>query len=747
VRTSQDAIGKTTLATPATIFFAPAASKIGVLDTFHNRVLAFDSFDKWPDSKVSASPLANAVFGQADFLSSFPNGATSTTFVPAPAAGTMATPLAAAYANGEVYIADTGNSRVLVVPFSNTGTFGTASTRLLGQDTYSMSAPNLIEGREFDFFFSNTSGSTADAGIAVDFNGDTPHLYVSDPYNHRVLGFSDFRKVAAGAKADIVIGQPDMNSGLCNTTGNSNAPSATTLCRPVGLVVDGNGDLYVADSLNSRVLRFPAPFAHQGQVQTADLVLGQRNFTARVTDPTSSTMSQPYGVTVAANNGLLVSDTVHNRVLYFAFTGNQTFRAGVDNGLAATKVLGSPDFNTPQVGNTDTNFNSPHHIAVDNEARVYVADTGNNRIMIFDQLPLISNGAHASLALGSLSAPRGVFVSQLTSEIWVTDTNNNGLVKKYPNYGSLILNPSPTFQVQAASNALALAQDQFGTLLVADASNRVGAYFPALQAINGANFLKQYPLSPGLITSLCAPGSNCNGGAAMFGTATVTNSSLPNPYPMPTTLGDVQVLFKGTNAPGDPVAVPLYLVAPTQINFVVPMNAPTSGTADIQVVQASTGRIYAAGQAPMNVNSPAVFMLDYTGTIRKAAVVNLPDGVANDGSHPASRGSYVSIYATGQGFVAGAPADGVPPPPLPTVQTPRVAINGVFLDQYVPDSGDTPAQKDWVQFSGIYQFPGMWQINIWVPKGVVPGTQLSLLVVLGSTPSTDNTFRTVINVK
>jgi uncharacterized protein (TIGR03437 family) len=375
-----------------------------------------------------------------------------------------------------------------------------------------------------------------------------------------------------------------------------------------------------------------------------------------------------------------------------------------------------------------------------------VADTTNNRIMIFDQLPLINNGAHASLQLTGLNGPRGIFVNQLTSEIWVTDTNNNGLVKKYANYGSLILNQAPTFQVQAASNPLAVAQDQFGDLMVADASNRVGFYFPALQAINGGSFLPKYPLSPGLLTSLCAPASNCSGGAALFGSATQANTELPNPYPMPATLGDVQVLFKATNAAGDPAPVPLYYVSPTQINFVVPMSAPTSGTADIQVVQASTGRIYAAGQANLNVNSPAVLMLDYTGATRKAAVINLPDGTVNDPQHPAPRGSYVSIYATGQGFVPGAPADGVPPPPLPTPLSPRIAVNNLFLDQYVPDSGDIP-QGTWTSFSGLSGFPGLWQINVWIPKGVVPGTQIPVLVVMGSTPSNDNTFRTVIAVK
>jgi uncharacterized protein (TIGR03437 family) len=751
VRTTQDSQDKTLMGTPSAIFFIPGSSKMGVVDTFRSRVLLFDSFDKWPDASASVSPLATAVFGQADFHQSFPNAAPGVTYVPAPTASSLSAPFSAAYGNGELYIADTGNSRVIVVPFSSsTSSLGAAATRLLGQDTFAMSAPNLIEGREFDFFFSNTQGSTADAGLTVDFSGDTPHLYVADPYNNRVLGFSDFRKVAAGSKADIVLGQPDLSSGLCNVTGNRDAPSASSLCRPVGVVVDGNGDLYVADSGNSRVLRFPAPFAHQGQSEQADLVLGQRNFTARVTDPTSSTMSQPYGLAIANNNGLLVSDAVHNRVLFFPFTGNGTFRAGTDNGMAATKVLGSPDFNTPLVGNTDTTFNSPHHIAVDNEARVYVADTTNNRIMVFDQLPLISNGAHASLQLGGLSGPRGIFVNQLTSEIWVTDTNSStGAVKKYPNYGALILNQNPTFSVQAVSNPLAVAQDQYGDLMVADASSRVGFYFPAVQAINGGNFLplNKYPLAPGLLTSLCAPGSNCNGGAAMFGSNTQANGDLAKPYPLPTTLGDIQVLFKATNAPGDPTPVPLYYVSPTQINFVVPMSAPTSGTADIQVVQSSTGRIYAAGQAPMNVNSPAMLMLDYTGTVRKAAVVNLPDGTVNAPLAAAPRGTYISIYATGQGFVSGAPADGVPPSgPVATPLTPRVAINGIFLDQFVPDSSEPP-QSQWVQYSGLSTFPGLWQINVWVPKGVVPSAQVPILFLYGSNPTTDGSFRTVIAVK
>ena len=53
---------------------------------------------------------------------------------------------------------------------------------------------------------------------------------------------------------------------------------------------------------------------------------------------------------------------------------------------------------------------------------------------------------------------------------------------------------------------------------------------------------------------------------------------------------------------------PLYFVSPLQINFLVPMNAPTTGTAEIQVVRRSTGQILAVSDRPFQPASPALFV-------------------------------------------------------------------------------------------------------------------------------------------
>ena len=723
---------RTVMYNPQAIFMLPNNQGIGVVDTDSSRVLIFDPYPLWPDPSTSFSPQAKTIVGQASSCAAYPARAcrAGNNGSPSPSASTLSLPSAAALAGTDLLIADAGNNRVIGMP-QQAGAYASAN-RVLGQDRFDTFSINLIEGREFAFVSQNAQGSCADAALAVDSTGDTPHLYVADPCNNRVLGFKDARKLTPGAKADLVIGQPDMQTALCNyPSGDVNSPTKSNLCGPIGLLVDSAGNLYVADSGNARVLRFPAPFAHQG-LPAADRVVGQANFTSKITDPSPATTAAPFGLAFSGANGLLVSDIKLNRVLYFPIlNGDLT----APQGEAATKVFGQPDFVTILKGTDDTSMSAPRHVAADTSGRPYVVDSGNNRVLIFGDPHdpnTASTDAHAVLVISGLSSPRGIFVSPLTGEIWVADTNS-GRCQRYPNFEQFFVTGTYNGGVPGYYSApLALTQDQYGDLLVADAYNRVEFYYPGLAFQNAASLSSQ-PLAPGVLATIYPlPG-------VTFGTDTANANQQPNPIPFPTLLADTQVLFNGQPAP-------LLLVSPGQINFLVPMSAPTSGSADVQVVRLSTGQILTDGLVAMNAVSPAIFAGAQAncalagGKCRQAAVIN-GDGTVNSPANPAAAGSYISLYATGQGFVQNAPPDGdIPRAGLVTTSlVPKVWINSGFVDDasYTHETG-----VDTVQFSGLApQFPGVWQINVRIPKVTGPGAQIPIFIVMNN--ATSQTLPTV----
>lgn len=744
--TSQAQAGATEMRGPSGIFFLPDNS-VGVVDSGYNRILIFPPYTQWNQNPEPAIQPGGVVGQNLSFSSVAPNASPLTSIsgltTPPPSNSTFWSPTSAVLLPGttpQLFVTDTSNNRVLKMPVVNpnpsagngglsTSIIGPA-TAVLGQDLMDQYSVNLIEGKEFDFDFQSGGSVVVDAGIALDTSGPTPHLYVADAYNHRVLGFADARRIQPGAKADIIIGQPDGAHALCNysnspSAGDPNQPNQSSLCRPTGVLVDSQGNLYVADSGNGRVLRFPAPFANanKGPLEKADLVLGQQNFTTVVQDPGPATMKSPYGLAFTGTNGLLVSDQSFNRVLYFPFTGNGTFAAGTDNGLRAAKVFGQPSFTSIGTGTGTASMNAPHHISTDTNGLLYVADSGNSRVLVFQDPANVQTGATgaASTLQLPITTPRGIYVSPATGEIWVT---SGATVTRFPNYNTLIFNPASTGQAVDSNGTnglatLAVTQDQYGDLFVADQDNRVIAYYQGLTSLNAASLITVNPvMAPGVIASLFPLAS-----ASQFGSTTAQWDG--STFPLPTTLGDIQVTVNGTPAP-------LYFVSPGQINIVFPQNAPTSGTAEVEVNQVSTGQILGAFQVPMQSYAPGIFICpSTTGSLRNACVLN-QDNTVNSASNPAPRGSVISIYATGQGVVPNAPPDGMPASSaISTANTPQVILGGNFVDSYAPQPGEPLSNcPHFVCYSGLNGFPGMWQVNVEVPKGVPPSTQATTLLDL-----------------
>ncbi len=703
-------IDETSLQNPEAIFFS--GSNPAVVDSRLHRMLIYDPFERWPAESTAFSPPAKGVFGQPDFNGQRPNRGQ-----PEPSGNSLRAPIDAVPLGDELFVLDAGNNRVLVLPRQSPTQFLPAS-RLLGQDDFKYGAVNLAEGREFSF---------GDRGaLLVDSKSNPPRLYVADSANHRILGYRDVRTAKPGAKADLLIGQSDFGSSMINYPGNDvDKPTDTGLFLPIGLALDEAGDLYVADSGNGRVLRFPKPFDNIANgVPKANLVLGQTSFTFKISDPSARTMAVPWGLAFSGDDGLLVADAAHNRVLLFGGKAKD-----FTSGMTASKVYGQPDFVSTRTGggDTDNRMNSPRHIATDTDGRLYVADTGNSRVMIFDQVAFTpSADARSAIQLtladrGRLSAPRGIFVSPETGEIWVADTGGLRAVR-YPKFDDLPLNFQGNGFVVNVSNGfgfapLAVAQDNAGALLILDSANRIAIHFPGLAGLNAASSLPFRALAPGTITSLYPRGGS-------FSAATENFSSLP----LPRVLADTEVRVNEQPAP-------VFYVSPTQINFMVPSSAPVSGTVDLEVVRKSTGQVIAAGTLPMERASPALFTVNGAGNGQVAALNQ--DNTPNSEEKPAARGSIIQLFGTGQGVVPGAPPDGAAASgQIPTDAKPRVIINTGFVDE-----------AD-VVFSGLAPgLVGVWQINVKIPMTAPPAPAVVVAIVHRSIASVVPGLRTTIAVK
>ena len=257
---------------------------------------------------------------------------------------------------------------------------GTIASRVLGQPDFLHGGTNTVDAASFAF---NTSENLHIA-IAVDSAG---HLYAGDFLNNRVLGWHSVSALVTGEPADLVIGQPDFETNVAPSSA-----SAITLDAPKGLAVDGAGNLYVADTGESRVLIFPNPFTTMsltGQTAgfSATAVIGQvGNFTSSACNisggPSPDTLCSPEDVAVDGGGNLYIVDTGNNRVV--EYNGPVT-----SSPIGANRVFG-------QLGNFFTGvanvggsvskdgLKDPTGLAIDQHNNLYVADLGNNRLLEFN---------------------------------------------------------------------------------------------------------------------------------------------------------------------------------------------------------------------------------------------------------------------------------------------------------------------------------------------------------------------------
>jgi len=266
-------------------------------------------------------------------------------------------------------------------------------------------------------------------GVAID--PVSGKIFVADTGNNRVLRYASRSALTNGANPEAVIGQVNFSAASANQGFAS--PSQSSLSKPIDVFVDADGSLWVADSGNNRVLLFLGA-AGLFNTPSADRVYGQPDFTTATAAPTASKMANPSSICVDPAGVLWVADTGSHRVLAFKNA------AILSNGANADRVLGQTDFTSNSAGTSQSKLFNPMGVAAD-ATNVWVVDTSNNRVLLFTNFPTI-NGMNASLVLGqtnytaatapptsdsSFNTPTGVAITG--TSIWVADSGNNRVVR------------------------------------------------------------------------------------------------------------------------------------------------------------------------------------------------------------------------------------------------------------------------------------------------------------------------------
>ncbi|MGD0369497.1 MAG: NHL repeat-containing protein, partial [Acidobacteriaceae bacterium] len=288
--------------------------------------------------------------------------------------------------------------------------------------------------------------------------------------------------------AGVVWGQ---GGSFTSPAGNYDGIAADSLNQPENLALDSNGNLYVADLQNSRVLYYPAGST------TATRVYGQNgSFTTGSGAVSATSLNNPYGLAVDSSGGLYIADWNNNRVLYYS--------AGSTTATAVYGQNGSFSSNTANIdGAVDANgLSGPQSVALDSSGNLYVADTGNSRVLFYPAGSTTAtqvwgqggsltsgNADNDGVAADSLNQPFAIALDS-SGDLYVADDQNNRVLfypagsttatRVYGQGGSFTSSAQNYDGVAADSlwGPQGLALDSGGNLYVADYFNSRVLFYP-----------------------------------------------------------------------------------------------------------------------------------------------------------------------------------------------------------------------------------------------------------------------------
>lgn len=348
---------------PTRMFGPRGACRVGeslwACDTGHHRLLGWARVPSGDDAP------ADWVIGQADFSREGRNAKSN------PGAATFNVPTGICACGEGMAVADAWNHRVLIWHRMPTASH-TPADLVLGQAGFSTMQSNRGDEQP----------SASSLFWPYNLHWDGTRLWVADTGNRRVLMWRGL-PVCNGQPANLVLGQAGLGTRDEN---GGDEPDAASLRWPHA-VTHWRGKLCVADAGNNRILVWDEqPDEHN---RPADHALGQSGFVLVDHNqsrywPDADSLNMPYGMS-AHGDWLLVADTANSRLLGWHIDDCAT-------GAAARALSAQPDFGAKG----DNRWGAPVRdslcwpygiLAFPDDDRIIVADSGNNRVLLWRMAP------------------------------------------------------------------------------------------------------------------------------------------------------------------------------------------------------------------------------------------------------------------------------------------------------------------------------------------------------------------------
>jgi sugar lactone lactonase YvrE len=293
------------------------------------------------------------------------------------AAARFNNPRGGVFTGGKLYVADMYNNVIRVVT-PDTGTV----TTLAGKPLHKGSADGVGPAARFD----RPHGITTDG----------TNLYVTDMRNDTIRQIV----IATGAVTTL--------AGTAGQTGSTDMPGAAArFDHPHGIVYDGNGNLFVADTHNQTIRKIVISGA---VVSTLAGLAGTKGSTDNATGSLAR-FNQPHGITFAGGN------------LYVADTANNVIRQVVASSGATTTPAGTAG----QTGSDDgtgaaARFNGLRDLVFDGALALYVVDTDNSKV----RKMVLASAVVSTVTGGQNGSKDGVGVAASFSGPMAIATDGNG---------------------------------------------------------------------------------------------------------------------------------------------------------------------------------------------------------------------------------------------------------------------------------------------------------------------------------